>query len=103
MKLTVLTEATRSYLETMSWLIANKLNRVWKNLWNYWNEGLNEILADPFRFPQTEDGPRDPVYRNYPTPRYGYRIIYEIAKDEIIIHAFMHARRKPGIWLKSSS
>ena len=38
----------------------------------------------------------DPVIRRLTTPPYPFLIFYEIASDEIIIHAIRHAARNPS-------
>lgn len=38
----------------------------------------------------------DPVIRRLSTPPYPFLIFYQIANDEIIIHAIRHAARDPS-------
>jgi plasmid stabilization system protein ParE len=38
----------------------------------------------------------DPAIRRLTTPPYPFLIFYEIASDEIIIHAIRHAARDPS-------
>jgi plasmid stabilization system protein ParE len=38
----------------------------------------------------------DPIIRRLTTPPYPFLIFYEIAEDEIVIHAIRHAARDPS-------
>jgi toxin ParE1/3/4 len=55
--------------------------------------GIIDLLLDYPRIGATTD---DPSIRRLGTPPYPYLIFYEIADDDIIIHAIRHAARDPS-------
>lgn len=59
---------------------------------------LAAIGATPQLYPRTEDGPDEPENREYFIARFEYRVVYAIWKDEAVIVAVIHARRRPGYW-----
>jgi toxin ParE1/3/4 len=52
-----------------------------------------ELLLDQPRIGAPTD---DPTIRRLSTPPYPFLIFYEIAEDEIVIHAVRHAARDPS-------
>jgi len=56
------------------------------------------IGANPQMHPTTADGPDFPETREYFIARFEYRVIYAIWKDEAVIVAVIHARRRPRSW-----
>ncbi|MBA4062943.1 MAG: hypothetical protein C0501_04400 [Isosphaera sp.] len=56
------------------------------------------IEADPRLHPRTEDGPDEPETREFYIARFQYRVIYAIWKDEAVVVAVTHARRRSGSW-----
>ncbi len=56
------------------------------------------IGANPRMYARTEDGPDEPENREYFIARFEYRVIYAIWKDEAVIVAVIHARRRAGSW-----
>lgn len=55
-------------------------------------EIVNLLLAHPYSGLRTED----PTIRRLSTPPYPYYVFYEVADQEIIIHAIRHAARNPS-------
>jgi plasmid stabilization system protein ParE len=54
---------------------------------------FTELLADhPFIGARTDD----PSIRRLPIPPYPYLVFYEVAGDEVIVHAVRHAARDPS-------
>ena len=53
---------------------------------------VNLLLAHPYSGLRTED----PTIRRLSTPPYPYYVFYEVADQEIIIHAIRHAARDPS-------
>lgn len=41
---------------------------------------------------------RDPIVRSASVPDFPYRIIYFVTRDELVLIAYAHERRKPGYW-----
>ncbi len=56
------------------------------------------IAANPRMYARTEDGPDEPENREYFIARFEYRVIYAIWKEEAVIVAVIHARRRAGSW-----
>jgi hypothetical protein len=58
-----------------------------------------KIRASPPMYLRTEDGPDEPENREYCMSRFKYRVIYALWKDEAVIVAVIHARRRRGALL----
>lgn len=56
---------------------------------------INRIKAHPYAWTKI-----DPAFRRCPTNRFPYSVIYQITRQEIIIIAFMHHKRRPQYWRK---
>jgi hypothetical protein len=68
--------------------------------WQLWLDGLDAIEANPWMYPMVEDWPTiEPSIRNYLLPKYGYRIVYRIKGEEILVVAFGRGQRRPGHWI----
>jgi plasmid stabilization system protein ParE len=97
MKLTVQPEANGDVTEAMSWFVAQLRLETAGRLWRLWTAGLDAIESNPWAYPMVEDWrSADPSIRNYLLPRYGYRIIYQVKQDGVLVVAFARGRRKPG-------
>ena len=53
------------------------------------------VLKRPFLFPATNK-----KYRKVTLVRFPYKIFYIVKKNEIIVLAFAHHKRKPNYWKK---
>ena len=96
----VLHEAHAEAAEAFVWLIVKKRYDVARKLWAMWQKGQDAIEANPRRYPRTEDGPLPLETRNYILPRYGYRIVYQITRTEVVVLSFCRSRRRPDHWQK---
>lgn len=97
MKLTVEPAANGDVAEALAWQVRQFRFDVVGRLWRLWNAGLNAIEASPWTYPMVEDWPTvEPSIRNYLLPRYGYRIIYRVKGEEILVVAFARGRRNAG-------
>jgi plasmid stabilization system protein ParE len=100
MKLRVQPEANGDVTEAMSWFVRQHRFEVAGRLWRLWNAGLDAIEISPWTYPMVEDWPTiDPSIRNYLLPKYGYRIIYRVKDEDVLVVAFGRGRRKPGHWI----
>lgn len=61
-------------------------------------QAVTAIEANPRMYAHTEVGPDEPENREYFIARFEYRVIYAIWKDEAVIVAVIHARRRAGSW-----
>lgn len=99
MKLRVEPEANGEVAEALAWQVRRFRYDVASRLWQLWNAGLAAIEARPWAYPMVEDWPTDePSIRNYLLPRYGYRIVYRIKDDNILVVAFARGQRNSGHW-----
>src|SRR5712691_3668822 len=57
---------------------------------------IHEVIDLLLSHPEIGIGTDDPVIRRLTTPPYPFLIFYEIAEDEIIVHAIRHAARDPS-------
>ena len=58
-------------------------------------EGFDQILATPDRFPRTNRG-----CQYFPLSRYPFRVIFRQEANRLVIVAIAHAKRRPGYWHK---
>jgi plasmid stabilization system protein ParE len=56
------------------------------------------ITAQPRLHSPTEDGPEGMDTREYFIRRFGYRVIYAIIEEEVVVVAIVHAHRRPERW-----
>jgi len=54
---------------------------------------LDQILADPSRFPLIHG-----ECRYCPLRRYPFRIVFRAEADRLVVVALVHAKRRPGFW-----
>jgi plasmid stabilization system protein ParE len=54
---------------------------------------LQRIRVAPMRYPPAESGTRRIVFEQYP-----FSIFYLVRRDEVVIIAVAHQRRRPGYW-----
>ena len=66
-----------------------------EDLLNEFYQTIALVLKRPFLFPATRK-----KYRKVPLHRFPYKIFYVIKKEEIIVLAFAHHKRKPNYWKK---
>ena len=59
---------------------------------------LEEIAADPHRYPRSEDGILDLEVREYYIERFHYRVVYMMLDDIPTVVAVAHTARLPGFW-----
>ena len=60
---------------------------------------LNRAVAAISEAPRTWPFVRGSrTYRLFVLPRFPYKLLYRIARDEIRIHAVAHTSRRPGFW-----
>ena len=85
--------------DAVSWFIQYQRYTVAGRLWRYWLEALDKIEANPQRYPPADDAPTGREVRNYILPRYGYRVVYEVAGPDVTIVALSHGRRRGRHWL----
>ena len=66
---------------------------------------LRLLSADPTRLPLLETRTRDVETRRILMARFPYKIIFEVVREEVVVLAVAHGRRRPNYWLprKSSS
>ena len=57
---------------------------------------IHEVIDLLLSHPEVGIRTDDPVIRRLTTPPYPFLIFYEIAEDEIIVHAIRHAARDPS-------
>jgi hypothetical protein len=94
----VLTEAHGEAMEAVVWMVVHKRYDVARKLWRMWSAGQDAIQANPRRYPKAEDGTKKWEVRNYILPKYGYRIVYQLTSEEIVVLAFCRGRRRPAYW-----
>ena len=98
MNLRVHREANLEVTEALSWYIRMNRHEVAGRLYRLWELGLEAIVDSPLMYPLAEDQPDQVECRNYLLPRYGYRIVYQVAQAEIYVVSFARGRRRPGHW-----
>jgi len=59
------------------------------------DEALQVVMQFPFGIAPEADRPH---LRIKPVRRFPYGVVYEVLKDEIVVHAVMHLHRRPGYW-----
>lgn len=59
---------------------------------------LGNILKWPLAAAPLSRPHRDPIVRSASVPDFPYRIIYFVTRDELVLIAYAHERRKPGYW-----
>jgi toxin ParE1/3/4 len=57
------------------------------------DEAIDQILANPGRFPFTHGGCRYSALHRYP-----FRIVFRDETDRVVIVAVAHAKRRPDYW-----
>lgn len=57
---------------------------------------LRAVIELLLHYPYIGTPTRDPTIRRISTPPYPYLIFYEVAGDELIIHAVRHGARDPS-------
>ena len=64
------------------------------------NTGFEKISGTPRLYSRTEDGPLAIETREYYITRFEYRLIYVVLENELVVLALVHARKRPGSWVK---
>ncbi len=59
-----------------------------------------DLTDRPRSFAPAEDGPPGVEVREAFVARFEYRVIFVVDGDEVAVIAVIHARRKPGAWLR---
>jgi plasmid stabilization system protein ParE len=98
MTLIVRPQANAEVTEAMSWLVARQWYTAAGALRRLWEAGLTAIETAPRLHPPAEDAPTGYEVRNYLLPKYGYRIVYQVRPDELLVVAFLRTSRRPGSW-----
>jgi|GEM_PF-6981927 len=85
-------------MEALTWLVKRHRYEVAGRLNLLWEAGLERIQFQPRAYPVVDDPVGEREIRNFLLPRYGYRIVYELAGDELHVLAFARGRRNSGHW-----
>ena len=101
MNLRVLAGANADVTEALTWLATRRRYGVLRSLWLAWLAAQDAIEAAPRLYPPAEDpGLPDGIeVRNYLVIRHGYRVVYAVAADEVVVVAFARTRRSSEHWL----
>jgi plasmid stabilization system protein ParE len=59
------------------------------------DEAVERIVENPQLFTRLEDNIRRALLRNYP-----YAVVYRETREETLILAIAHGKRRPGYWRK---
>jgi len=57
------------------------------------DEVIDQVTADPQRFPFTHGGCQYCLLNRYP-----FRVVFRDEPDQLVIVAIAHAKRRPGYW-----
>ena len=93
----VTSAAERDFTEALCWY-AERSQRAAEGFDAEFQRALEQIAADPERFPHCDD-----LHRFYLMRRYPYQVMYRQREDQLIIVAIAHAKRRPGYWRDRSS
>lgn len=88
----VTSAAERDFTEALCWY-AERSQRAAEAFDAEFQRALEQIAADPVRFPLCDD-----VHRFYLMRRYPYQVIYREHDDQRIVVAVAHSKRRPGYW-----
>ncbi len=99
MNFRVLPAANGEVTEALAWYVRRFQFRAVARLWAMWLDGQNRIAANPRMYPLAEDNPSAFEIRNYILPRYGYRIVYQLHANEIVVSSFSRGQRRSAHWL----
>lgn len=91
--------ANAALIAALTWLIERGKYRVAGALNAAWDAAIDGIMATPRRFPPVENSPPNREFRECYLTRLGYRIIFEIAGNEIRVSAFVSTRQHQNRWL----
>lgn len=91
--------ANAALVAVLAWLIERGKYRVAGALSAAWDAAIDDIAAMPRRFPPVQNSPPNREFRECYLTRFRYRIIFEIAGNEIRVSAFVSTRQHPNRWL----
>jgi toxin ParE1/3/4 len=69
--------------------------RLSQDLINEFHQTIARVLKMPFLFPASRK-----KYRKVSLARFPYKIFFIVKKNEIVVLAFAHHKRKPNYWKK---
>lgn len=99
MNLVLRPAANAAFMAALVWLLQRRHFRVAGALNAAWEAALDDILAMPRRFPPVGNSPTGREFRECILIRLGYRIIFEVAGNEIRVSAFVSTRQHQNRWL----
>jgi plasmid stabilization system protein ParE len=88
----VSTAAEADYLEALVWY-AKRSRRAAEGFEAEFDAALAKIAKAPLRFALCDQRHRRFLMRRYP-----YQVVYRIERDDVVVIAVAHAKRKPRFW-----
>lgn len=61
-------------------------------------EALGAIGENPQRFARVETLRTRREIRSYPLSKFPFNVIYEVQREQVLVLAVAHARRRPNYW-----
>jgi hypothetical protein len=95
----VLPEANGEVTEALGWFAERHRFRALGLLWSMWLDGLDRIEANPRMYPRAEDNSTPYEIRNFILPNYGYRIVYQIQGNDLVVLSLCRGQRRSAHWL----
>lgn len=59
---------------------------------------IQDIRDSPDSWPRIPDWDEDPLLRSRKVGVYPYRVVYYARREEVIVVAYAHEKRRPGYW-----
>ncbi len=92
-RLIICSAAETDYTESLVWY-AGRSQDAANDFDNEFDQGIDQILSDPRRFPLC-----DARHRYFLMRRFPFRIIYRIDGEDVIVIAVAHTARSPDYWM----